>query len=605
MQNIKSFLSNLTHQPGVYQMLGENGKILYVGKARNLKKRVTSYFSKQQQDPKTQALLKHVKDISIIVTHSENEALILECNLIKEHQPHYNILFRDDKSYPYILMTTDQTYPRIDFSRDQKKRKGQYFGPYPHATSIRETINLIQKLFRIRTCTDSFFAARVRPCLLYQIGRCSGPCTEMISAEDYQNNVHFAVLFLQGENKQLLTELTEKMEAASETLNYELAAKLRDQIIKLRQLQERQYVSSEHGDADVIGIAVTSGLVCIQMLVIRGGRILGSRSFFPATPAHSVNAEILSSFIAQHYLDATEEIPKEIILNESLPDSDWLANALTERAQHKVSISARVRGERKKWLDIANNSAKQSIASQLYVKTNLKERFVSLQKVLDLKHLPKRIECFDISHSMGEATVGSCVVFDNNGPVKSDYRRFNISDITPGDDVAAMRQTVMRRYKRTQKEEGIFPEIVLIDGGVTQLSAAHKVLTELEIKSILLIGVSKGVTRKPGFETLHFIDQPPVHLPSDSLALHLIQQIRDEAHRFAITGHRARRDKKRKTSVLESIPGIGPKRRRELLRYFGGIQAINRASLDELEKVPGMSKSLAERVFSALHNVTV
>ena len=601
MDNIKAFLSSLTHHPGVYQMLGDNGKVLYVGKARDLKKRVSSYFSSRSQDIKTQALLKHVKNITITVTHSENEALLLECNLIKKHLPHYNVLFRDDKSYPYILMTTEQTYPRIDLYRGNKKRSGQFFGPYPDATAVRKTINLIQKIFRLRSCSDSFFAARLRPCLLYQIGRCTGPCTKMISEDDYQENVRHAVLFLQGENQQLLDELTSQMELAAKLLNYELAAKLRDQITRLRQIQEKQYVSAAQGEVDVIGMMESSGTVCLQLLIIRGGRILGSRAFFPSIPVHSTTEEVLASFISQHYLDAAEDMPKEIILNSRLAESSWLANALSERAKHKVILTAGVRGERKKWLEIANNSAKQSIASQLYVKQNLKERFSALQTVLDLKSIPHRLECFDISHSMGEATVGSCVVFDNNGPLKSDYRRFNITDITPGDDPAAMRQAIMRRYKRVQSEEGKYPDILVIDGGAVQLSVAYKVLNELNVHSVLLMGVSKGEGRKPGLETLHFIDQPPIHLPADSPALHLIQQIRDEAHRFAITGHRLRRDKKRTTSSLELIPGIGPKRRRELLRYFGGIQSINRASLDELEKVPGMSRSLAERLFAALH----
>lgn len=446
-----------------------------------------------------------------------------------------------------------------------------------------------------------FFAARLRPCLLYQIGRCTAPCTRLISEEDYQENVRHAVLFLQGENQQLFDELTAEMELAAKLLNYELAGKLRDQIIRLRQIQEKQYASAPQGDVDVIGMIESSGTVCVQLLIIRGGRILGSKAFFPSIPLHSTREEVLTSFISQHYLDAAEETPKEIILNNRLAESSWLANALSERANHKVILTAGVRGERKKWLDIANNSAKQSIASQLYVKQNLKERFSALQTVLDLKTIPQRLECFDISHSMGEATVGSCVVFDNNGPLKSDYRRFNITEITPGDDPAAMRQAIMRRYKRVQSEEGRYPDILIVDGGAVQLSVAHKVLSELNIDSILLLGVSKGEGRKPGLETLHFIDQPPIHLSIDSPALHLIQQIRDEAHRFAITGHRQRRDKKRTTSSLEAIPGIGPKRRRELLRYFGGIQAINRASLDELEKVPGMSRLLAERLFAALH----
>jgi excinuclease ABC subunit C len=607
MFNIKDFLSNVTNQPGVYQMLDENGVIVYIGKARNLKKRLASYFSASAKDIKTQTMLKHVKNIDITVTHTENEALILECNLIKKHKPHYNILFRDDKSYPYILITDDKPYPRIDFYRGTRKQGGKFFGPFPHAMAVRETINLIEKLFKLRNCTNSFFAARTRPCMQYQINRCTAPCVGFISPEEYQEHVRHAVLFLEGKNDQVIVELTKKMEKASSELNFEFAAEVRDQIAKLREIQARQYVSAEHGEVDVIGLAIMAGIVCIQLLVIRGGRILGSRAYFPNVPVASMNEEILTSFITQHYLSTrhSTEIPKEIILDVALPDEDLLANVLREQAKHKVIFSSGVRGERKKWLEIATNSATQSVTSQLLNKANANERFAALQRALDMTHMPQLIECFDISHSMGEATVGSCVVFDKDGPVKSSYRRFNITDITPGDDIAAMHQALTRRYKKLQTDEAKLPDILLIDGGIPQLNAAKKVLSQLEIHSIFLVGVAKGVTRKPGFETLHFIDRSPVHLSSDSLALHLIQQIRDEAHRFAITGHRLRRDKKRVTSSLELIPGVGAKRRRELLRYFGGIQAINRASLEEIAKVPGISQALAQRIFKALHNLTV
>lgn len=609
MLNIKAFLNNLPNQPGVYQMLGEDGKILYIGKARDLKKRVSSYFSSRAQDLKTQALIKHVKDINVTITHSENDALLLECNLIKKHKPHYNVLFRDDKSYPYILITDDE-FPRIDLYRGTIKGKGRYFGPYPNATAVRETIHIIQKLFSLRTCSDGFFSSRERPCLQHQIGRCSGPCGKLISPEEYRENVQHTILFLQGKSQLLIDELTKRMEYFSSQRNFEAAAHVRDQVLRLRQIQERQYVSAGHGesDADVIGFASSAGLICIQLLVIRGGRILGSRAYFPSDPAGSSPEEVLTSFITQHYIGASTDnpdVPKEIILDITLPDREWLAEALSEHAKHKVVLSQNVRGERNKWLEIANTSAKQSVASRLLNRKNTKERFEALAEVLHLKKLPARIECFDISHTMGEETVGSCVVFNINGPAKSDYRRFNITSITPGDDFAAMNQVLSRRFKKLQADDAKFPEILLIDGGKPQLTAAQNALADLDIHSMLLVGVAKGVTRKPGFETLYMPDSPPIHLPPDSLALHLIQQIRDEAHRFAITGHRNRRDKKRVTSSLELIPGIGAKRRRELLRYFGGIQAINRASLEELAKVPGISQSLAERIFMALHDVTI
>lgn len=605
MLNIKSFLNNVTHQPGVYQMLDESGHIIYIGKARDLKKRLSSYFSSKQKDTKTHALLQHVKSIDITVTHTENEALILECNLIKKHKPHYNVLFRDDKSYPYILITDDIPFPRIDFYRGNKKTGGIFFGPFPHAKAVRETIHLIEKLFKIRHCGNSFFKARTRPCMQYQIGRCTGPCVGLVSPEEYNQQVRHAILFLQGKNDLVVNELTKQMEKAAEELNFEAAAEIRDQIAKLREIQARQYVSSEQGDADVIGLALAAGLVCIQLLIIRGGRILGSKSYFPNILITASREEILTSFITQHYLSSNhtpQDIPKEIILETKLAEQDWLASVLRDHAKHKVILSGNVRGERKKWLDIAANSAAQSVTSQLFNKTNTHERFNTLEKLLPFTKTLTLIECFDISHSMGEATVGSCVVFNREGPVKSNYRRFNISDITPGDDIAAMHQVLTRRYKRLKSEEAVLPDILLIDGGKPQLNAAAHVLAELDIHTIFLIGVAKGVTRKPGFETLHFVDGTLLHLSPDSLALHLIQQIRDEAHRFAITGHRARRDKKRVTSTLEMIPGVGAKRRRELLQYFGGLQGLKRASVEELAKVPGINQALAERIFVAVHH---
>lgn len=608
MQSIKSFLSNLPHHPGVYQMLDEEGNILYVGKAKDLKKRVSSYFSNKTKDLKTHTLIHLVKNIEITITHNENEAVLLECNLIKKHRPRYNVLLRDDKSYPYILITHQHLFPRIDIYRGPRKKNALYFGPYPSAFAVRETISLLQKVFRLRTCRDHYFDSRTRPCLLYQIGRCTAPCVQYISKEDYAHQVNLAIFFLQGKSHEVIEELQQKMELASLELHFEVAAQYRDQINRLRQIQDRQYVNVAHGNADAVGFARQADVVCIQLLSIRGGQVLGSRSYFPNVPHHSSNEEIFFAFLSQHYLNHAshlEAIPRQIILDTVIQDQDLLTNVLTDQSKHKVEIVIPLRGEKKKWLDIASTSAKQSLAAHLFSKTNMEERAQALQKALGLKKIPERIECFDISHTMGEATVASCVVFDQAGPIKSDYRRFNITGITPGDDIAAMHQVILRRFKRLQQDQAKLPDLVFIDGGPTQLASAIKVIDELGIKNILLVGVAKGVERKPGFETLHIQNQPPFHLLEDSHALHFIQQIRDEAHRFAITGHRNRRDKIRRHSSLEAIPGIGIKRRRDLLRYFGGIQGVAHASLDELIKVPGISRSLAERIFATFHDATI
>lgn len=603
MQNIKTFLANLSSRPGVYQMLGENGEVIYVGKAKNLKKRVSSYFSGRILDVKTVTLVKHITDVVITITNSENEAVLLECNLIKAHRPRYNVLLRDDKSYPFILLTNHE-FSRIDIYRGKRKRNGMYFGPYPSALATRETINLLQKLFKLRTCRDGYYNARTRPCLLYQINRCTAPCVDYISKEEYAQQVSLAVMFLQGKSDEVVAALQDKMETASVSMNFELAAQFRDQISRLRQIQDKQYISSGSSEADVVGFAMQGDIVCIQLLTIRDGQIQGSHTYFPSVPADSLHEEILSAFITLHYLDdvsKAETIPRSIIVDSELSDGELLEGVLTTQAGHKVEIIAPSRGDKKKWLEMAVTSAVESLSARLLVKANMRERIRSLQEALQLPQPPKRIECFDISHSMGEAAVASCVVFNQDGPVKSDYRRFNISGITPGDDVAAMRQVVLRRFRKLQRDAAVMPDIILIDGGKTQLGAAHEAMAELGIENILLAGVSKGHLRKPGLETIHIQGRPPMHLPPNSLGLHLIQQIRDEAHRFAITGHRARRGKARNQSVLESIPGIGAKKRRELLRYFGGIQGIAYASLDEILKVPGISRSLAERIFESLH----
>jgi len=603
MLNIKSFLSTLTQQPGVYQMLGSAGEVLYVGKARNLKKRVSSYFLSTTKDRKTEALISRIHDINITVTRSENEALILECNLIKKYKPYYNILFRDDKSYPYILIKNEEPYPCISFYRGNKKNDGLYLGPYPNSYAVRQAIHLTQKIFGIRACNDKYNPKRDRPCLKYQIGLCSGSCAGIISYEDYKKDIDNAILFLQGNNTEVIQNLTKKMQEYSANLEFEKAANTRDQVAKLRELHAKQYVSNDKGDVDVLGVIVSGSSCCIQLIMIRTGQMLGSRAYFTTVPIGTESCEAISSFITQHYIannKTLENIPKEIIIDLDLQDKPLLESTLSQLANKKVVISNNVRGERKQWLATANASAGESISRFLNNKANINQRFTALEKTLDLSLI--RIECFDISHTFGDSTVASCVVFDKNGAVKSSYRKFNITNITPGDDVAAMHQALLRRFNQSSSDAK-HPSVILIDGGKTQLNSAKKSLNELGIDNIHLIGVAKGKSRKPGLETLHFLEKLPLSLPSDSMALHLIQQIRDEAHRFAITTHRSKRDKKSQKSILESIPGIGAKRRRDLLAYFGGIQALNRASLEEIRKVPGVSKPLAERVYAVLHDL--
>lgn len=601
----KVFLDNLPLSPGVYMMLGEQQEILYIGKARELKKRVSSYFNTNNKDPKTLSLIENAHHIEVTITHSEHEALLLECFLIKKHKPHYNVLLRDDKSYPYILITDDKPYPRILFYRGQRKGRGLYFGPYPSVVAVRETVHIIQKLFHLRGCEDSFFANRTRPCLHYQIGLCSGPCTDLISPQDYQQSIDDAVLFLKGKSQLIIHQLREKMQAAATALNFELAAKLRDRLQYLEEIRVRQYVSTKEIDVDILGVALRAGIACIHLLSIRGGRLLGTRSYFPQLPVDTTAGELVSAFISQHYIgrDQQEALPQELIIGEAIEEHQWLEKVLSQtKQQHKQSggfkIIQPLRGERRQWLEMANSNAQQALAGRLIQKANIQQRMTALQQALGLNKLPQRIECFDISHSMGEETVASCVVFNREGPLKADYRRFNISGITPGDDVAAMRQALKRRFEKLQKASTVPPDLILIDGGKTQLAAAYETLQAFAIPTIMLIGVAKGEDRKPGLETLYFPDKPPLHLPPDALALHFIQQIRDEAHRFAITAHRQRRDKKRRTSVLELVPGIGAKRRRALLRHFGGLQAIETATLEQLMKVPGITQAIAEQVLA-------
>lgn len=596
----KSFLKTLTHKPGVYRMLDKQGDVIYVGKARNLLKRVGSYFTRSQQAPKTQVMVSQIAHIEITVTHTENEALILENNLIKELKPRYNILLRDDKSYPYIYLSADK-FPRLSVHRGAKRGKGQYFGPYPSAGAVRETLNLLQKLFLVRQCEDSFYRNRSRPCLQYQIKRCTAPCVGLVDESAYAEDVRHATLFLQGKDSQVIDELARRMETASQALEFERAARYRDQIVSLRRIQEKQYVSNDQGgDVDIIVSALRDGRGCVQVFYIRGGHNLGNKTFFPKHPPDIDGAELLSAFLPQFYLG--RKAPGEILINHALDDAAWLSEALAEERGGRVSISSNVRGDRARWLQMAVTNVEDALLRHIHSKAGLRQRFESLQDALGMDEIPARLECFDISHTMGEATVASCVVFNEEGPLKTDYRRFNIEGITGGDDYAAMDQALTRRYKRIKQGEGKLPDILFIDGGKGQLSAAMRVLEELQILGIALIGIAKGPERKAGLETLFLSgSSTPIILPPDSPALHLIQHIRDEAHRFAITGHRQRRAKARGTSTLEDIPGIGAKRRRDLLNRFGGWQEIARAGVEDLAQVNGISRELAQRIYDTFH----
>ncbi|HIF9513185.1 TPA: excinuclease ABC subunit UvrC [Photobacterium damselae] len=603
----KSFLKTVTHQPGVYRMYNASDEVIYVGKAKDLKKRLSSYFRTNVAGEKTRALVKNIHKVDVTVTHTETEALILEHNYIKQYLPKYNVLLRDDKSYPYIFLSHHQ-HPRLSMHRGVKRRKGEYFGPYPDAGAVRESLHLMQKIFPVRQCEDSVYANRSRPCLMYQIGRCSAPCVKgYISDEDYQGQVQLARLFLQGKDRQVIAMLVEKMEIASQNLDFEKAAVYRDQIQALRRVQEQQFVSHDtEDDLDVVGIAHENGMACIHALYIRQGKILGSRSYFPKMPADVELTEVLSSFVTQFYLNQAEGrvIPTNIILSEDLGDETAvISDTLSQLAGRKVVFKYHPRGNRARYLKLAQTNAKTALTSKLNHKMTIQERFFELQQALSLKPI-SRMECFDISHTMGEKTVASCVVFNQDGPYKPDYRRYNITGITGGDDYAAMAQVLERRYGK-QMELDKIPDIIFIDGGRGQLSRAYdvvKLYMEDWPKRPLMIGVAKGTTRKPGLETLIFITGEEFSLPSDSPALHLIQHIRDESHNHAISGHRAQRAKVRKRSALEDIEGVGPKRRQALLKYMGGLQELKRASKEEIAKVPGISLALAEKIVDALHH---
>ena len=600
----KAYIKTLTTRPGVYRMYDAGANILYVGKAKNLKNRVSSYFRSSALDSKTLALVGRIADLETTVTASETEALLLEQSLIKEYRPPYNIVFRDDKSYPYIYLSSEDSYPRLAFHRGAHKKKGRYFGPFPSAHSVRDSLNILQKVFQVRQCEDTFFKNRTRPCLQYQIKRCSGPCCDLVSPEDYADDVEHAIMFLEGRNKAIMDDYANKMEQASADLNFERAAQYRDQISHLRKIQEQQYVVGDQGDIDVIAAVANPSGVCVLVMFIRGGRLLGNKTYFPKTRLDETESDVLDAFLPQFYFSETRgsEIPSEIIISAPVDNRTILSEALTEKAGRKVQLSDSVRSRRKRWLNLATTNAEQSLGSHLASRNNIRQRYQFLQDALSLEEMPMRLECFDVSHSSGEATVASCVVFDQNGPLKSDYRRFNIEGITPGDDYAAMSQALKRRYTRLKKGEGQLPDILFIDGGRGQLSSAEKILEELQVEGVMLVGVAKGPTRKAGLESLIVSGGAELDLPPDNPALHLIQHIRDESHRFAITAHRNRRGKKRTESLLEGIDGVGPKRRRALLRHFGSASHVRSASSQELAKVDGISQALAEQIYASMHN---
>ncbi|ALL37542.1 MULTISPECIES: excinuclease ABC subunit UvrC [Serratia] len=601
----KAFLSTVTSQPGVYRMYDATGTVIYVGKAKDLKKRLASYFRQQVSSRKTETLVKNIAQIDVTVTHTETEALLLEHNYIKLYQPRYNVLLRDDKSYPLIFLSAD-THPRLAVHRGAKHAKGEYFGPFPNSYAVRETLALLQKLFPIRQCENSVYRNRSRPCLQYQIGRCLGPCVAgLVSEDEYRQQVDYVRLFLSGKDQQVLHQLIERMEEASKLLNFEEAARIRDQIQAVRRVTERQFVSGDSDDLDVIGVAFDAGMACLHVLFIRQGKVLGSRSYFPKVPGGTDMGEVVQTFVGQFYLQGSQArtLPGEILLDFSLPEKDLLAESLSELAGRKIQIQSKPRGDRARYLKLARTNAATALTTRLSQQSTIHQRLAELAKVLNLTEI-NRMECFDISHTMGEQTVASCVVFDGNGPVRAEYRRYNISGITPGDDYAAMTQVLKRRYGKALEEKKI-PDVIFIDGGKGQLGMAIDVFKSLNVtwdkNKPLLIGIAKGADRKAGLETLFFVPEGEgISLPPDSPALHVIQHIRDDSHNHAITGHRQRRAKVRNTSALELIEGVGPKRRQVLLKYMGGLQPLLNASVEEIAKVPGISQALAEKIYNAL-----
>ena len=598
---VDSFLRSLTHRPGVYRMLDARHKVIYVGKARDLKKRVSSYFHRAQAAPKTVAMMERVARVDVTVANTEAEALILEYSLIKRHKPRYNVLLRDDKSYPYIYASTDVAFPRLKFHRGPRRGKGRYFGPYPSTRAVRKTLKELEKLFLIRNCADSFFSNRTRPCLQYQIKRCTAPCVGLIAEEQYRKDIDAAVQFLEGKNKSVVSLFVTRMEKAAAARDYEQAARYRDQIARLKEIEARQHVKrGDRKDLDILGFASNGAIHCVTVMFIRNGTLIGSRDHFPRLPGETDKQKILNAFVAQYYLG--RDAPAEIIIELAIDDANLLQQELRQRVGHKVAIRDKVRGDRVRWLQMARTNAEQGLSLKAASNATVRRQFAALRDALDLEETPQRLECFDVSHTSGEATVASCVVFNTAGPMKSDYRRFNLSPAAAGDDYSAMAEALRRRYKRVKKGEVPMPDILFVDGGKGQLAEAMTVLDELELGWLTVVAVAKGRSRRPGAERLFRPgSDTALELAPDSQALLLVQQIRDEAHRFAITGHRQRRAKARTTSRLERIPGLGPKKRRELLRQFGGLQGVIGAGVDDLVKVRGISRKLAETIYNDLH----
>ncbi|BCQ34210.1 MULTISPECIES: excinuclease ABC subunit UvrC [Erwinia] len=601
----KYFLKTVTSQPGVYRMYDAASTVIYVGKAKDLKKRLSSYFRGNLASRKTEALVALICQIDVTVTHTETEALLLEHNYIKLYQPRYNVLLRDDKSYPYIFLSAD-AHPRLASHRGAKHAKGEYFGPFPNGYAVRETLSLLQKIFPVRQCENSVYRNRSRPCLQYQIGRCLGPCVKgLVTEEEYARQIDYVRLFLSGKDDQVLNQLVARMEHASQEMRFEEAARLRDQIQAVRRVTEKQFVSNQGDDLDVIGVAFDSGMACLHVLFIRQGKVLGSRSYFPKVPSGTELAEVVQTFVGQFYLQGSQArtLPADILLDFQLPEKELLADSLTELAGRRIAIQSKPRGDRARYLKLARTNAATALVTRLAQHSTIHQRLTALADTLKLPAI-RRMECFDISHTMGEQTVASCVVFDANGPLRSEYRRYNITGITPGDDYAAMNQVLRRRYGKAIEESKI-PDVILIDGGKGQLSQAKDVFAELDVTwdkhHPLLLGVAKGTDRKAGLETLFLEPEGEgFALPPDSPALHVIQHIRDDSHNHAITGHRNKRAKVKNTSALETIEGIGPKRRQMLLKYMGGLQPLINASMEEIASIPGISHALAEKIFYAL-----
>ena len=602
-ESIAATLRDLPHLPGVYRMVNKTGDVLYVGKAIDLKKRVTSYFQKPAGlSPRIQLMVAQVASVETTVTRSESEALLLENNLIKSLSPRYNIVFRDDKSYPYLTLSGHQ-YPRLGFHRGALDKRHQYYGPFPGAGAVRESIQLLQKVFRIRNCEDSVFANRSRPCLMHQIRRCTAPCVGAITEAEYALDIRSATLFLSGKEDEVVDTLITRMNAASEAQHYEDAALHRDQVAALRAVREKQYVSDVGGrDADVIACARAGGVTCVNLVMIRGGRHLGDHNHFPKHADAVDEDQVIEAFISQHYQH--HGVPPLILarLRNDENDADELATMLGEHAGHKVQIITRPTGPRRVWLEMAEKNAQIGAAHTASLQANQEARLAALQQALGLPETAQRFECFDISHTMGEATVASCVVYDQSAMQKGDYRRCNITTPVAGDDYGAMREVLQRRYRRLVAGEGKMPDVVLIDGGKGQLGIACEVMEELGISEVTLVGVAKGEDRKAGLEALWIPGrEAPYLLGPEHAGLHLVQQIRDEAHRFAITGHRARRGKARSQSPLENINGVGAKRRQALLAHFGGLRGLQAASVDELAQIEGISRALAEKIYHELH----